>query len=63
MNTHELGIPSTTRSPEDQLFPAQTLHSSFIIERLAASHAEVLEKWHRNFALDLRPPKVEPLPS
>jgi hypothetical protein len=34
-----------------------------MIDRLAASHAEVLEKWNRNFALNLRPPKVEPLPS
>jgi hypothetical protein len=25
-----------------------------LIERLAASHAAVLENWNRNFALDLR---------
>jgi hypothetical protein len=63
MNTLKLGIPSTARSSDDHLIPAHPSHTSSMIERLAASHAEVLEKWNRNFALDLRLPKVEPLPA
>jgi hypothetical protein len=61
MNTLKLGIPST--SSEDHPIPAQPLIPPTLIERLAASHADVLDKWNRNFALDLRLPKVEPLPS
>jgi len=63
MNTQKLGIPSTARSSDDHLIPAQPSFPSSLIERLAASHAEVLEKWNRNFALDLRWPKVVPLRS
>lgn len=58
MNTQTLGIPSTARSSDDQLIPAQPLIPPSLIERLAASHAEVLDKWNRTFALDLRLPKV-----
>jgi hypothetical protein len=53
MNTQTLGIPSTAPS-DDQLIPAQTQTAPTLIERLAASHAAVLENWNRNFALDLR---------
>jgi hypothetical protein len=63
MNTHESWIPSTARSPDDHLIAAQPSIPPSLIERLAASHAEVLEKWNRNFALDLRRPKVVPLRS
>jgi hypothetical protein len=54
MNTQTLGIPSTVRSSDDHLIPAQTSIAPSLIERLAASHAAVLENWNRNFALDLR---------
>jgi hypothetical protein len=61
MNTQKLGIPSTARSSDDHLIP---VHDPSIppslIERLTVSHAEVLEKWNRNFALDLRWPKALP---
>jgi hypothetical protein len=63
MNTQKLGIPSTAGSSDDHLIPAQPLIPPSLIERLASSHAEVLEKWNRNFALDLRLPKVVPQPS
>jgi hypothetical protein len=58
MNTRKLGIPSTVRSSDDHLIPAQPLIPPPLILRLAASHAEVLEKWNRNFGLDLRWPKA-----
>ena len=58
MNTQNLGIPSTVRTHDDHLIPADSSHLSTIIERLAASHAAVLEKWNRNFALNLRRPQV-----
>jgi hypothetical protein len=63
MNTQKLGIPSTAGSSDDHLIPAQPLTPPSLIERLAASHADVLEKWNTNFALDLRAPKVAPLPT
>jgi hypothetical protein len=58
MNTQILGIPSTVRSSDDHLIPAQTPIAPTLIERMSDSHAAVLEKWHRNFALDLRRPKA-----
>ena len=58
MNTHKLGIPSTALSIDDHLIPAPTLLLPNLIERIASSHADVLEKWALNFALDLRRPKV-----
>jgi hypothetical protein len=61
MNTLNLGIPSTAGGSDNHLIPANPSYSSSMIERLAASHAEVLAKWNNNFALDLRLPK--PLPS
>jgi len=60
MNTQTLGIPSTARSSDDHLIPEQSSIRPSLIERLAVSHAEVLEKWNRNFALDLRWPKALP---
>jgi hypothetical protein len=60
MNTQLLGIPSTAGSSDDHLIPAKPSIPPSLIERLAASHAEVLEKWNRNFALDLRWPKALP---
>jgi hypothetical protein len=63
MNTLKPGIPSTAGGSDEHLIPAQPCPAPSLIDRLAASHAEVLEKWNRNFALDLRLPKVEPLPS
>jgi hypothetical protein len=57
MNTQTLGIPSTGRASDDHLIPAQPSSPPTLIERLAASHAAVLEKWNRNFGLDLRWPK------
>jgi hypothetical protein len=63
MNTQTLGIPSTARSSDDHLIPEQPSMPPSLIERLATSHADVLEKWNRNFALDLRWPKVVPLRS
>jgi hypothetical protein len=60
MNTQTLGIPSTARSSDDHLIPAQPSIPPSLIERLTDSHAEVLEKWNRNFALDLRRPKALP---
>jgi hypothetical protein len=57
MNTHKLGIPSTVRSSDDHLIPAQPSIAPSLIERLAASHAAVLEKWNINFALNLKRPK------
>jgi hypothetical protein len=58
MNTQILGIPSTAGSSDDHLIPAQTPIAPTVIERLAASHAAVLAKWNRNFALDLRRPEA-----
>jgi hypothetical protein len=58
MNTQTLGIPSTASSSDDHLIPAQPSIPPSIIERLAASHAAVLDKWQRKFALDLRWPKA-----
>lgn len=60
MNTQLQGIPSTVRSSDDHLIPAQTTMAPTLIERIAASHAAVLEKWNRKFALDLRRPKAVP---
>jgi hypothetical protein len=60
MNTQLQGIPSTARSSDDQLIPAQTAIAPSLIERLAASHAAVLENWNRQFALDLRWRKAVP---
>jgi hypothetical protein len=54
MNTQTLGIPSTARSSDDHLIPAQPSKQPTLIERLAASHAAVLENWNSKFALDLR---------
>jgi len=54
MNTQKLGIPSTALSSDDHLIPAPTLLPPTLIERIASSHAAVLEGWKRNFALDLR---------
>jgi hypothetical protein len=53
-------MPSTGRASDDHLIPAQPSIPPTLIERLAASHAAVLEKWNRNFALDLRWPKLAP---
>jgi hypothetical protein len=53
MNTQKLGIPSTARSSDDHLIPAQTAIALPLIAHLAASHEEILEKWRRKFALDL----------
>jgi hypothetical protein len=58
MNTQTLGIPSTVRSTDDHLIPAHTTMALTLIERLAASHAAVLENWNSKFALDLRWPKA-----
>jgi len=63
MNTQTLGIPSTASSSDDHLIPAQTSVTPSLIERLAASHAAVLENWNRKFALDLRWHRVETLKS
>jgi len=63
MNTQTLGIPSTARSFDDHLIPAQPSISPTLVERMAASHTAVLEKWNRNFGLDLRWPKVVPVRS
>jgi hypothetical protein len=54
MNTQTLGIPSAVRTSDDHLIPTQTPIASTLIERIAASHAAVLEDWNRKFALDLR---------
>jgi hypothetical protein len=54
MNTQKLGIPSTALSSDDHLIPAPISFPAALIERIAASHAAVLERWKRNFALDLR---------
>jgi hypothetical protein len=56
MNTQILGIPSTVRSADDHLIPAQTPIAPTLLERLAADRAAVLAKWNHNFALDLRWP-------
>jgi hypothetical protein len=63
MNTLNLGIPLTAGGSDNHLIPAKPSQPSSMIERLAASHAEVIAKWNNNFALDLRLPEVEPLPS
>ena len=60
MNTQTLGIPSTALSSDDHLIPAPMTALPTLIERLAASHAAVLEGWSRNFHLDLRRPKTIP---
>jgi hypothetical protein len=57
MNTQKLGIPSTVRTSDDHLIPAQPSIPPSLIETLATSHAAVLKKWNTNFALDLRLPK------
>jgi len=58
MNTPEQEITPVARFSGDLQISVPELS---LIERLAASHAAVLEKWHRNFALDLRrPPTVPP---
>ena len=57
MNTHTLGIPSTVLNSDDHLIPAPNSFLPTLIERLASSHAAVLEQWKRNFALDLRRPQ------
>ncbi len=62
MDTPNLGIPAIVRSSDGQLIPSASIAPN-LIERLAASHAAVLEKWARNFALDLRQPQVTPVPS
>ncbi|HEX4640434.1 MAG TPA: hypothetical protein VH252_03555 [Chthoniobacterales bacterium] len=55
MKTQKLGIPSTARkNSDDHLIPAQPSKQPSLIERLANSHAAVLEKWNRDFHLDLR---------
>jgi len=63
MNTQNLGIPSTERASADHLIPALVPPQPSLIERLAASHAAVLDKWNRNFALDLRRPKAATIES
>ena len=47
------GWKLTARSTGDHLIPAPTAKAPSLIERLAASHAAVLEDWKRNFGLDL----------
>jgi len=54
MNTQTLGIPSTANRSDDHQIPAPLSVAPSLIERLAASHAAVLENWNRQFALDLR---------
>ena len=63
MNTHKPGIPSTVLSAGDHFIPTPAPLLPTLIEQLASSHAAVLEKWNRNFALDLRRPKVVPSPA
>jgi hypothetical protein len=63
MNTQPLGIPSTASSSDDHLIPAQTPTAPTLIERLAASHAAVLENWNNKFALDLRWRRAVPVAS
>jgi hypothetical protein len=63
MKTQKLGIPSTERNSDGHLIPAQPSIPPSLAERLAASHTDVLEKWNRNFALDLRWPKAVTLRS
>jgi hypothetical protein len=63
MNTQTLGIPSTVRSSDDHLIPAPTAIAPTLIERLAASHAAVLENWNSKFALDLRWRRAVPVAS
>lgn len=58
MNTQKLGIPSTALSSDDHLIPAPTSVLPTLIERLASSHAAVLEGWNRNFSLNLRREKA-----
>jgi len=61
MNAQLLGIPSTVRSSDDHLIPAETSATPSLIERLAASHTAVLENWNRDFHLDLR--RHRPVPA
>jgi hypothetical protein len=61
MNAQNPGIPPTVRRAEDYLIPLVPLAPT-LIERLAASHAAVLEKWNLNFALDLRRPRTPSVP-
>jgi hypothetical protein len=60
MNSPNLGTPLIKRPADDHLTlpkpPTPTL-----VERIAASHAEVLDKWHKKFALDLRRPAPQPV--
>ena len=63
MNTHTLGIPSTVVNSDDHLIPASTSFLPILIEGLSSSHAAVLEKWKRNFALDLRRPQPVAIPA
>jgi hypothetical protein len=55
MKTQKLGIPAAARNTsDDHLIPAATSIQPTLIEQLARSHAAVLEKWNRDFHLDLR---------
>jgi hypothetical protein len=60
MKTQTLGIPSTGRSSADHLIPTQPSVPLSLIERIAASHAAVLETWKVHFSLDLRKSKAVP---
>jgi hypothetical protein len=53
MDIQEQGVPPGDDASSNSKPPAT---GSSLMERLAASHAAVLEKWQRNFALDLRRP-------
>ena len=61
MKTQTLGIPSTGRSSDDHLIPTPPSGPPSLIERIAASHAAVLETWKVHFSLDLRRPKAVPV--
>jgi hypothetical protein len=63
MNTQKLGIPSTVRSPGDQLIPAQPSIPPSLIGELTASQTVLLKKWNTKFGSDLRRPKAVQLPS
>jgi hypothetical protein len=65
VDTETPGILSTVRIADDHLVPPDSMASMAptLIERVAASHAAVLEKWSRNFALDLRRPQAVTRPS
>lgn len=59
MNTQKPVIPSIARTAGDDPAPI----ASTLIERLAASHAAVLEKWQLKFSLDLRRSQIASMPS